>query len=279
MVIDSHHHLWKFNQTDYGWIDETRSVIRRDFLAGDLRQAIQSAGVDATVCVQARQSLEETHWLLRIAGENDFIRGVVGWVPLVSQRVKHDLETVSADPKLRGVRHVVQDEPDDQFLLRDDFNNGISLLREFNLAYDILIFERQLPAAIRFVDRHPDQVFIVDHIAKPNIKAGQREPWAKNMKELARRGNVYCKISGMVTEADWQNWTQSQLREYFDVAADGFGFERLMAGSDWPVCLLACGYNRWWDILRQWTAEISASERERFFSRNAAKAYGLELIQ
>jgi L-fuconolactonase len=275
MVIDSHHHFWKFNPAEYGWIDESMSIIRRDFVAEDLRDAILSAGVDGVISVQARQSMEETHWLLSIANENKFIRGVVGWVPLISDRVKQDLEAVAADPKLSGVRHVIHDETDEQFIAREDFNRGVSLLKEFNLAFDILIVERQLPAAIRFVDRHPDQVFVLDHLAKPKIKTGEREAWAKNIGELGRRPNVYCKISGMVTEADWQNWTQQQLREYFDVALEAFGIERLMAGSDWPVCLLACGYKRWWDILRQWTAEMPEEHKQRFFALNAVKAYGL----
>jgi len=251
------------------------SAIRRDFLAEDLHEAITAAGVDGVISVQARQSLEETHWLLSIADENPFVRGVVGWVPLISERVKQDLATVGADPKLRGVRHVIQDETDEQYMAREDFNRGIALLKEFSLAFDLLIFERQLPAAIRFVDRHPEQIFVLDHLAKPKIKTGDREAWSKNIRELARRSNVYCKISGMVTEADWQNWTQPQLREYFDVALEAFGPERLMAGSDWPVCLLACGYKRWWDILRQWMSEMSEQQNERFFALNAAKAYGL----
>jgi L-fuconolactonase len=275
MVIDSHHHFWKYTEAEYGWIDESMSAIKRDFVAEDLRESIEAAGVDGVISVHARQTLEETHWLLSIANDNKFIRGVVGWVPLISERVKIDLEAVAADPKLRGVRHVIHDEADEQYIAREDFNRGISLLKEFRLAFDILIFERQLPAAIRFVDRHPDQIFVLDHLAKPNIKAAEREPWAKNIKEIARRPNVYCKVSGMVTAADWQNWTQQQLREYFDVALEAFGIERLMAGSDWPVCLLACGYKRWWDILRQWMAEMSEEHNERFFALNAIKAYGL----
>jgi len=251
------------------------SVIRRDFGPEDLREAVESAGVDGVITVQARQSLEETHGLLSIANGNAFIRGVVGWVPLVSERVKQDLEAVGADPKLRGVRHALQDETDDQFIAREDFNRGVALLKEFNLAFDILILEKQFPGVIRFVDRHPEQMFVLDHLASPQIKAGEREPWAKNLREIAKRPNVYCKVSGMVTSADRQNWTQQQLREYFDVALDTFGIERLMAGSDWPVCLLACGYKRWWDILREWTAEMSESQIERFFGLNAIKAYGL----
>ncbi len=275
MIIDSHVHYWKYDPAEYGWIGDAMSVIRRDFLAEDLRQAVQSAGVDGVISVHARQSLEETHWLLSIANENAFVRGVVGWVPLISDHVKHDLEAVAADPKLRGVRHVLHDESDEQYVAREDFNRGVSLLKDFGLAFDLLIFERQLPVVTRFVDRHPQQVFVLDHLAKPKIKAGERQPWAKNLQELARRSNVYCKISGMVTEADWQTWTEPALREYFDVALEAFGPERLMAGSAWPVCLVACGYKRWWDILRQWTAQMPEHQIERFFAFNALKAYGL----
>jgi L-fuconolactonase len=225
--------------------------------------------------VQARQSLEETHSLLGIANENKFICGVVGWAPLISERVKSDLEAIGADPKLRGLRHVLHEESDEQLMTREDFNRGIALLKEFELAFDLLIYEPRLPAVARFVDRHPDQIFVLDHLAKPKIKAGEREPWAKHIKELSRRPNVYCKVSGMVTEADWQTWTQPQLRVYFDIALEAFGMERLLAGSDWPVCLLACGYKRWWDILRQWTAQFSEQEQKQFLGLNAKKAYGL----
>jgi L-fuconolactonase len=185
--------------------------------------------------------------------------------------VKHDLEPICADPKLRAIRHVIQDEPDDHFVARDDFNRGVSLLKEFNLAFDILVFERHLPNVIRFVDRHPDQTFILDHLAKPKIKIGEREPWAKNIKELGKRSNVYCKASGIATEADWQSWTAPQLREYFDIALDAFGPSRLMAASDWPVCLVACGYKRWMDILREWTSSLSSDEREKFFGLNRSR--------
>jgi L-fuconolactonase len=276
MIIDSHHHFWQYSATEYGWINDSMSILRRDFLPQDLKQAMEAAGVDGVISVQARQSLEETHWLLSLAGENKFIRGVVGWVPLVSDRVKQDLQTVAADPKLRAIRHVLQDEPDDQFMLREDFNRGISLLKEFALAYDILIHERHLPITLRFVDRHPDQVFVLDHIAKPKIKTGEKEPWAKYMKELSQRPNVFCKVSGMVDLADWQTWTQQGLREYFEIVLQAFGSERLLAGSDWPVCLVACGYKRWWDILREWTAEWTGENREKFFALNAMRAYGLK---
>lgn len=276
MVIDSHQHFWKYDPAEYGWIEQSMSAIRRDFLPEDLRPSMQAAAVDGVISVQARQSLEETHWLLRLASENQFVRGVVGWAPLISDRVKHDLETVGADPKLRGIRHVLQGDGDEQYMHREDFNRGLSLLREFGLTYDLLIFARQLPQALRLVDQHPQQVFVLDHIAKPNIKAAEREPWTKHIRELGLRTNVYCKVSGMVNEADWQAWTEGELREYFDVVLEAFGAGRLIAASDWPVCLVACGYKRWWEILRQWTAGWSSAKQQQFFGLNAAKAYGLK---
>ena len=276
MIIDSHHHFWKYNAAEYPWMTDSMSVLHRDFFPEDFKPAVEAAGVDGVISVQARQSLEETHWLLRLAGENKFVRGVVGWVPLISDRVKQDLETVAADPKLRGIRHALHDESDDQYMLREDLNRGISLLKEFGLTYDILIHEHHLPLTLRFVDRHPDQVFVLDHLAKPKIKAGEKEPWARYIKELSQRPNVFCKISGMVDLADWQTWTQQGLREYFEIVLQAFGSDRLMAGSDWPVCLVACGYKRWWDILREWTVDWTSDEREKFFAVNAVRAYALK---
>jgi L-fuconolactonase len=276
MTIDSHQHFWKYNPAEYAWLDEPKSVIRKDFLPENLLPLLAPAGVDGVITVQARQSLDETNWLLGLAADHKFIRGVVGWVPLISEKIKNDLEAVGADPKLRGIRHVLESEADDQFMLRDDFNRGVALLKEFGLAYDLLVFARQLPQAIRLVDRHPEQIFVLDHIAKPSIKTAEREPWAKFIKELSRRTNVYCKVSGMVTEADWQSWTDAGLREYFDIVLEAFSPARLIAGSDWPVCLVACGYKRWWDIQRQWVAGLSETEREQFLGQNAIKAYNLK---
>src|ERR1700728_4382554 len=273
MIIDSHNHFWKYTAADYGWIDESMSVIRRDFLPGDLRETLESAKVDGCIAVQARQSLDETHWLQGLASENAFIRGVVGWVPLISDHVKRELESVGSDPKLRGVRHVLQDEADEQYMARDDFNRGIAVLKEFGLAFDLLVFERQLPTVLRLVDRHPEQIFILDHIGKPKIKANEREPWTKHIQQLSKRPNVYCKVSGLVTEADWQSWTTPGLLEYFNIVLEAFGIGRVMAGSDWPVCLVACGYNRWWDILRQWVSGLPETEQAQFLGENAIKAY------
>lgn len=277
-TIDSHHHFWRYDPVAYDWIDDTMRTIRRDFLPGDLRRATSEAAIDGVISVQARQSLEETRWLLGLANQHDWVRGVVGWVPLASPNVKRVLESLAAERKLIGVRHVVQGELDEDFILRDDFNGGVAALREFGLRYDILIFERHLPQTIRFVDRHPNQVFILDHIAKPRIKAGELDPWRRNLAELARRGNVYCKVSGMVSEADPRDWTVEQLRPYFDIVLGAFGPDRVMFGSDWPVCLVGVEYARWANIVRKWTQRLSQSARERIFGGTAIEAYGLDAV-
>jgi L-fuconolactonase len=275
MRIDSHHHFWSYDPVDYGWIDDTMRVIRRDFLPEHLKAEIAAAGVEGVVSVQARQNLTETQWLLDFARQHDFIKGVVGWVELVSPTVSAELERFAANPKLKSVRHVVQGEPDDRFILRDDFNRGIRELRKFNLVYDILIFERQLPPTIQFVDAHPEQVFVLDHIAKPRIKDDVIEPWSKQLRELAQRPNVYCKASGLVTEADYTKWTEAQVRRYFDVALEAFGPQRLMFGSDWPVCLVACGYARWHQLVSSWISKLSPTEQGRVLGGTAVEAYKL----
>jgi L-fuconolactonase len=225
--------------------------------------------------VQARQTIEETRWLLGLAGSSDLIRGVVGWVPLVDANVAKQLEAVAAEAKLKGVRHVLHDEPDDFYMLRDDFNRGVSRLKDFGLQYDILIFERHLSQTIQFVDRYPNQRFVVDHIAKPRIKNQVRSPWQELITELARRENVYCKLSGMATEADWRLWTERELRPYFDITLNAFGPKRLMFGSDWPVILVACGYKRWADMVGSWVSELSAAEQTLIMGGTAKLAYSL----
>lgn len=275
MKIDSHHHFWNYDPVEYSWIDDTMKVIRRDFLPEHLRAEIAAAGVDGVVSVQARQNLAETQWLLDFASQQDFIKGVVGWVELVSPKVGAELECFATNPKLKSIRHVVQGEPDDNFILREDFNRGIRELKRFNLVYDILILERHLPPTIKFVDAHPDQVFVLDHIAKPRIKAGVFEPWNKNLRELAQRPNVYCKASGLVTEADFATWTEPQLQRYFDVALEAFGPKRLMFGSDWPVCLVACGYARWHKLVSDWISKLTLAEQSRILGGTAVEAYRL----
>ncbi len=275
MRIDSHHHFWTYSPEEYGWIDDSMKRIRRDFLPADLQREIQAAGIDGVVSVQARQVVEESQMLLDYADRHDFIRGVIGWVPLIEPDVAESLDRFGQNKKFRGVRHVLQGEPDDRYMLRDDFDRGIGLLKDRNLVYDILIFERHLPQTLQLVDRHPDQVFVLDHIAKPRIKDDMLAPWQSRIVELAHRPNVYCKVSGMVTEADYQNWTVEQLKPYFDTVISAFGPKRVMFGSDWPVCLVACEYKRWADIVRGWIAELSSAEQERILGGTAIEAYAL----
>ncbi len=274
--LDAHHHFWKYNPVEYGWIDDTLAALQRDFLPAHLKADIAAAGIDGVISVQARQTEKETAWLLGLAENNDFIQGVVGWVPLSSPTVDRVLEKYCRHWKLRAVRHVVQGEPDDRFILDDEFNAGIRLLREFGLAYDILIFERQLPPTIEFVDLHPEQVFVLDHIAKPKIKDHELEPWHTNLIELGKRPNVYCKISGLVTEADYTTWTEAQLQPYLDTVLEAFGPRRLMFGSDWPVCRVACDYKSWVELVGRFVAKLSTDEQARIMGGTAVEAYGLK---
>lgn len=276
MKIDSHHHLWNYSAEEYGWIDDSMQVLRRDFLPEDIKREIDAVGIDGVVTVQARQSTVETEWLLNFADQHDFIMGVVGWVDLRGSDVSKQLEQFAPHPKLKAVRHVVQDEPDDEFILGEDFNAGISLLKDHGLVYDILIYERQLAPSVKFVDRHPDQPFVLDHIAKPQIDKNLMDPWQDHLREMAKRPHVTCKISGMVTEADHQAWTPQQLLPYLETSLEAFGPERLMFGSDWPVCLLACEYDRWHQIVSDFANHLSENEQASLFGGTAAKAYGLE---
>lgn len=273
--IDAHHHLWRYQLADYGWIDDRMTVLQRDFLPDDLDKELGPAGITGTVVVQARQTLEETTWLLELAAKSRFIRGVVGWAPIASETFAAGLEGLQSQPKLKGLRHVVQDEPDDNFILGEKFNQGISRLKDTGLVYDILIFEKHLPAAFQFVDRHPNQVFVLDHIAKPKIHDRVMDPWRGNIAELARRKNVYCKISGMVTEANWASWSKDDLWPYFEVVLEAFGPERLMAGSDWPVCLLASPYGKWFEVLNELLSNLSQSEQDQILGTTSRRVYDL----
>lgn len=275
-IIDAHHHFWIYTPEEFAWIDDSMSVLRRDFTAGDLRAAVRNSDVEAVVTVQARQSLDETAWLLDIAGREDMIRGVVGWVPLVGPRPEETLERFCSHRKLVGVRHIVQGEPDVQFILRDDFNCGIRALRRFGLRYDILILEKHLPQTIEFVDRHPGQVFVVDHIAKPRIRERVLSPWRENIRELAKRAHVYCKLSGLVTEADPARWSLADLQPYIDTVLEAFGPARLMFGSDWPVCLVGATYSHWLETVRMAVEGLSTNEQQRIMAGTATEAYGLQ---
>ena len=275
-VIDAHHHLWNYDTEDYAWIGPEMNVLRRDFMPADLHIEMQQAGVDGAIAVQARQTLQETAWLLSLAAQNEFMRGVVGWAPLIDAAVSDDLERLAAQPKLKGIRHVLQDEPDDFYMLRNDFNAGITQLRRFNLVYDVLIFERHLPQTIQFLDRHPDQVFVIDHIAKPRIREGLLSPWRENLKELARRSHCFCKLSGVLTEADWQNWRPEGIHPYLDAALDAFGPNRCLFGSDWPVLLLADSYAGWVATVKNFVSRLSSTEQARVLGGTAAEVYRLD---
>ena len=272
MRVDSHHHLWLYTPEEYGWIDATMAALQRDFLPADLPQA--TVGIDATIAVQARQTLEETHWLLSLAAQSPIIRGVVGWAPIAAEDFPRTLDSIRQNPLLKGLRHVVQAEPDG-FLDDSAFNRGIATLLPTNLVYDILIFARQLPEATRFLDRHPNQPFVLDHIAKPDIKANDFASWNLAIRDLARRPNVTCKLSGMVTEADWQTWSPAQLQPYFDTVLEAFGPSRLMFGSDWPVLTVASTYAQWVETVDTWLAPLSPTERAAIEGETATRIYRL----
>ena len=275
LTIDAHHHLWRYAAAEYGWIDDEMQLLRRDFLLPDLKAAMATANIGGTIAVQARQTLEETHWLLDLADATDAIRGVVGWAPIAGEDFPGCMEAFDGREKLKGLRHVIQGEKDEHYILREDFNAGIRTMAGSGLVYEILIYERHLADTIYFVDEHPEQPFVLDHVAKPLIAAGILEPWAERMRELGRRANVCCKLSGMVTEAKWNAWSLETLRPYLDVAVEAFGPARLMAGSDWPVCLVASGYAQWFEVLRDYFAGFSETERARVFGGTAVEVYGL----
>ena len=268
LKIDAHHHLWQYNNRDYVWMSGGMDCLRRDFLLPDLEQALGRSGIDGAVTVQARQSLEETRWLLGLPKRSRIMRGVVGWVPLTNPGVERSLEEFAADPNLRAVRHVLHDEPDDDYMLRADFNRGIGLLPRYGLVYDILIFDRHLPQTLRFVDAHPNQTFVVDHIAKPRIRDRELSPWRERIRELARRERVYCKISGMVTEADGRAWTAVEMEPYFNVVLSTFGPQRLMFCSDWPVLNLAADYATWVETVGRFLAALIGRGTRADLGRN-----------
>ena len=275
--IDAHHHLWRYTPEEYDWIDEDMRVLRRDFLLSDLRTAMSSASVDGTVVVQARQQTGETEWLLNLAASSPEIVGVVGWLPIAAPEFPHYLEVFRTSALLKGVRHVVQSEPAG-FLARPDFDAGLRYLEGSNLVYDLLVFEHQLAEVIPFVDRHPKQSFVLDHLGKPQLRMNRLQPWAKQIRELARRPNVTVKISGLVTEADPANWTEVAFVPYLDTALEAFGPYRLMAGSDWPVLTVGCSYRRWWDLVENWSADWSESERTALLGGTAQRVYQLPSV-
>jgi L-fuconolactonase len=277
MRIDAHQHFWRYNADEFGWIDDSMSSLRRDFGPDDLKPELERAGFQGSIAVQARQSLEETRWLLELAEDSPLILGVVGWVDLCSPDVRLQLQTFAGNPKLVGIRHVVQSEPDERFLLLPEFLRGISVLEEFDLTYDILIYPQHLPVAVEFVRHSPRQRFVLDHLAKPLIKSASIHPWEAGIRELAKFPNVFSKLSGMVTEADWQNWRPEDLKPYLDIALDRFGPERLMIGSDWPVCTVAASYKQTMSVVLDYLYKYPVNVQDAVLGGNAQRFWKLKL--
>jgi L-fuconolactonase len=277
MKIDTHQHFWKYNDRDYAWMSAGMEKLRKDLLPSDLLPLMGDAGVSATVAVQARQCLEESIWLLQLADQYPFISAVVGWVELNSERVVEQLEKFAQHPKFRGVRHVVHDELDDEFMLRESFLHGLSQLKRFGLTYDLLLFPRHLPTACEVVKRFPDQPFVLDHIAKPPVRAGETEPWTRDLKRLAAFPNVFCKISGLVTEARWDSWKAQDFEPYLDVVLNAFGPHRLMIGSDWPVCTLAADYTSVIHLEAGYISRLSADEQRAILDSNPVEFYSIQI--
>ena len=275
MRVDAHQHFWRYSAAEYGWIDDAMAALRRDFLPSDARRDMNLAGIDACVAVQARQTLAETRWLLDVAAENAFVAGVVGWIDLQAPDAAEQLEPFVDRPKFVGVRHIVQSELDDQFMLRPAFLRGIALLEARDLTYDLLIYPKHLGVAAELVSRFPRQRFVLDHLAKPNIRAREIREWEKGIRALAAFPLVFCKLSGLVTEADWDNWTPEHVRPYFDVAFDCFGAHRLLFGSDWPVCTVAAQYRQVVSLVEDYMADRPDVERAAVMGGNAARLWSL----
>jgi L-fuconolactonase len=274
MTIDSHQHFWKFDPIRDSWITDEMSVIQKDFMPQDLQPVLQANSIDGCVAVQADQSLAETNFLLELANKNDFIKAVVGWIDLQADNIDEQLEGWKSEKKLVGFRHVLQAEADLNFMLRPNFMRGISALIKHDFTYDILIFPKHLAVSEQFVKHFPDQPFVLDHIAKPYIKTGLIDDWKKDIAALAMFENVQCKVSGIITEADWQSWSYEQIKPYLDVVFEAFGTDRIMFGSDWPVCLVAGNYGEVKGIVETYTQAFSASEKAKIFGKNACRFYG-----
>jgi L-fuconolactonase len=275
MKIDSHQHFWSYSEEEYEWIDDKMGLLKKEFMPSDLAPLVESIGFDGTIAVQARQSIQETEWLLRFAERDDMIKGVVGWVPLCSSSVNDHLKRFSESAKLVGVRHVLQDEPKERFMLSADFLNGMKCLGQYDLAYDILIYPKQLDEAAELVSMFPNQRFILDHIAKPLIKEGIMDGWQVGLERIAQFPNVYCKLSGMVTEADWTDWKPAHIKPYLDVVFKAFGADRLMIGSDWPICTVVAPYKRVMGVVIDYISILSEEEQLAILGGNAIKAYKL----
>jgi L-fuconolactonase len=276
MHIDSHQHFWRYDAREYGWIDDSMNSLRRDFMPEDLEPELKRNGFHGCVAVQARQTLAETRWLLELASRHPFIKGVVGWVDLRSTELRLQLESLCGNSKLAAIRHIVQSEADDRFLMQPDFLRGIEMLEEFNLTYDILIYARHLPVAAEFVTRFERQRFVLNHLAKPDVRGRELATWSRGLRELAKWPNVYCKLSGLVTEADWDKWTEEDFAPYLDVAFESFGASRLMIGSDWPVCTVAGNYSRVVNVVRNYLQKFPSQVRESVLGKTVREVYRIK---
>ena len=274
-VIDAHQHFWKFDPIRDSWINDKMKIIQKDFLPADLEVLLRENGIDGTVVIQSDQSENENEFQLKNAYENDFIKGVVGWIDLQAESLEEKLIYYKQFKKLKGFRHVLQGEPQRDLMLQPAFKRGIGLLNKYGFTYDLLIFPDQLVYAKELVAEFPNQMFVLDHIAKPEIKNKNIDEWKRNILGLGARENVYCKISGMVTEADWQNWTRDDFIPYIDVVVNAFGTKRIMFGSDWPVCLVAAPYKKMKEIVDNYFSFFSKNEQKNFYGNTAIKFYNL----
>lgn len=274
-TIDAHQHFWKFDPVRDSWITDEMSVIQKDFFPGDLKPVLQRNGFDGCVAVQASQSEEDTEFLISLANDNDFIKGVVGWVDLQANDIEQRLTKYKSVSVVKGFRHVLQGEPQRDLMLTPNFKRGIAALQKHGFTYDILIFPDQVKFSEELVASFPEQKFVIDHIAKPYIKRKEIEEWKKDMESIAQHQNVYCKISGMVTEADWKGWKKEDFKPYLDVVVNAFGTNRILFGSDWPVCLVAASYETMLAIVKDYFSSFSKKEQEQFFGINAIRFYNL----
>jgi L-fuconolactonase len=276
MRIDSHQHFWRYNKEEYVWMSENQDSLRRDFLPEDLAPLLSSIDFDGAVAVQARQSVGETEWLLELSKQYSIIKGVVGWVDLCSPDIRLQLEKYASHSMLKGVRHLVHDEPSDTFMLRSDFQRGITALEDFGLTYDLLIFPKHLPYAIELVNKFPNQRFVLDHIGKPDIKNNRFHTWKEDINRLAKFENVFCKLSGMVTETKWRCWEEQDFSPYMNILTDAFGLDRLMIGSDWPVCTISGNYKSVMEIVINYIKKLTIDEQEKILGGNCMRFYNIE---
>ncbi len=275
-TIDSHQHFWVYHKDELSWINKQMIFIKNNYLPEDLQKEMEKTGVNGSIVIQTRKTLEETRWLLKLSRENDFIKGVVGWVDLLSDRVEENIIEFTGLPKFVGVRHAIQDEPNIDFMLRKDFLRGLAYVQDYGLTFDLLVRPQHLKTTAEMVSKLPELKFVLNHLGKPDIKNGTKEPWATDLKSLAKFKNVYCKLSGMVTEADWNKWKPQDFYPYLDVAYESFGPDRLMIGSDWPVCLVAGSYQEVLDIYFEFLSQFPSEARNKITSENCLDFYAIK---